>query len=339
MSIKSISITRKTGIILFTLIMGAILVVDLYIYFFYNPTPKIPKELPHTIATSEGKENIVNVLFVGYGGAGHPGGGLADAIVLASANLDTKVVKLIAIPRDTWVGRKINDAFAESPQALKQEVATVTGIGADYYVSINFGNFTSAVDNLGGLTVDVPVAFTDEYFPVPGREELLCDFTPEEMVEIHAKFTGFELEKQFKCRYETLTFQKGPQQMNGETALKFVRSRHSAEHGNDFARGEREQAVLVALKDKLISLKALDDAFDFIKDHKNYVGTDFPLDKDLVKFLVNLIEDPKAYKVVKVNIDDALLDGRINNAGQYALIPKAGEGNFREIQNFIKNSN
>src|SRR5690606_35291891 len=110
---------------------------------------------------------------------------------------------------------KINHAFAENPTALKDAVATVTGIRPEYYASIDFVAFQRAIGTIGSITVDVPADFDDYFYPIEGKELDLCGFSPEKMQEVHAQYSGFELEKQFTCRYEHVSFRTGPTEMEG----------------------------------------------------------------------------------------------------------------------------
>lgn len=328
-----------------------------------NDTPSFKTQLKNYVPKEPEKE-IYNILLLGYGGAGHSGGGLSDANVVASINVTDKAVSLIAVPRDLWVqipirsdlkeNHKINFAFAigndDKGYGLKQSefkgrhgggnlakfvFGQTLGLNIDYYLAVDFTRFERAIDSLGGVVVDVPVSFTDNYFPVKGREELLCDFSPEKMVEIHQKHTGFELEKQFECRYEKLEFVKGETQMDGATALKYIRSRHSENYGSDFARGERQQAVLSAIKDKLVSLNAIDNIDDFYEEFRLLVVTD--IDNNAILEVLPKIGKLESYTVKNINITDKnLVKAYTSPDGQSALIPNAGINNFGEIQKFIK---
>ncbi len=97
----------------------------------------------------------------------------------------------------------------------------------------------------------VPYSFTDEFFPLAGEENNLCEKSPEEIATLSASLHGFELEKQFTCRYEKLEFTAGLQELDASTAAKFVRSRHAAIGGSDFGRSQRQQAVLAGVKSLL----------------------------------------------------------------------------------------
>jgi len=59
----------------------------------------------------------------------------------------------------------------------------------------------------------------------------------------------------FPCRYESLHFNQGLQKMDGVTALKYARSRHAyGQEGSDFARAKRQQLVIDATRNKVLSL-------------------------------------------------------------------------------------
>lgn len=298
-----------------------------------DPTPG-PVELTYTE-----DETTVNFVLVGHGGAGHPGGGLADSIVLVSISPHDKKAKLVSVPRDLWVNlpsseNKINHAFAESPTALKDAVATVTGIRPEYFVSIDFVAFQRAIASLGGVTVDVPHTFDDYFYPIEGEELNTCGFSPEKMKEVHEKYSGFELEKQFTCRYEHLHFDKGPTEMEGGEALKFVRSRHSGQHGGDFARSQRQQALLLGIRDRLLELDAWKSIPDFFEDLTKFIKTDVEISTALG--IADLIINPESYDVehVYITTENVLTEGR-SAGGAFILLPKAGMHNWNEVKNFV----
>lgn len=295
-----------------------------------NPSPtSIPTPKP---------ENIYSVLLIGYGGAGHDGGGLADVIMLVVTNFDTKKTTLLSIPRDTWTdNQKINNIFATSgPNGLKNAVNKVTGIMPDYFVSIDFSSFTRAIDTLNGVDVNVPAGFDDYFYPIKGLEDDSCGKNPDEIKAIHATMSGYFLEQQFTCRYEHLHFDKGITHMDGTTALKFVRSRHSDQNGGDFARSARQQALLIAVKNKALSLGALKNAVSFFNQFKNIVKTD--IDENIIKFIEPLIGNPDIYTQKSVNLStDNVYNDIVTQTGAYALIPKAGNENWNEIHDFVQN--
>jgi anionic cell wall polymer biosynthesis LytR-Cps2A-Psr (LCP) family protein len=297
---------------------------------------------PNFLPTNEPEtNNNLNILLLGYGGAGHDGGDLTDSIILANINPQTKKVNLISIPRDLWVNipglgdSKINAAYPKGVDIAKNVVQTVTGKKVDYYISIDFSKFTEAIDLLGGIDVNVPQSFTDNFYPVKGLENETCGFTADQINEFKIKYTGFDLEKQFTCRYEKLVFTKGPTHMDGATALKYVRSRHSDTYGSDFSRSERQQAVLLAIRDKILNLNVLSKTNPLFNTLVSAVKTDIGIGTvdNLIQPLGNITE----YQVNHIYLTDQnVLKDSTSAAGAYILIPKDGQGIWSGIQSYIK---
>ncbi|MCX6705662.1 MAG: LCP family protein, partial [Candidatus Woesebacteria bacterium] len=199
---------------------------------------------------------------------------------------------------------------------------------------IDFGNFINSIDTLGGIDINVPITWDDYFYPIKGAENELCGISPEQNAEINRKYSGFELEKQYLCRYEHLHFDKGPLHLDGETALKYIRSRHSSQYGSDFARGERAQEVLLGISKKILEKSLLDPNNSTLKKFASSVATDINL-ADLpnaLKILGNL----SSYKIVRVNLTDKnVLVSGTSPTKAYILVPKAGAENFEEVRAFL----
>jgi len=172
----------------------------------------------------------VNILLLGVGGGTHEGPDLTDTIIVVSFHLTQKTLSLISIPRDIWsdsLRDKVNSAYHYGEEKKEDGGLTlssiiiedVIGIPIHYAMVIDFSQFESLIDYIGGIDVEVPAAFIDTEYPIAGKEEDPCDGDP-----------------MFLCRYQTVTFEKGMQHMNGKRALMYVRSRHAdGEEGTDFA--------------------------------------------------------------------------------------------------------
>ncbi len=325
---------------------------------------ELPKTPTPYFGETQKEEKTKNILLLGYGGKDHSGGFLSDTIILLSLNKEKKTAYLISIPRDIWINlpldwenlkaAKINEAYAigiddikypnKKPEfrgktgggnMVKYATTQITGLSVDYFVSVSFDQIVKIIDTLGKIRVDVPVSFTDEYYPVKGLENETCGKTPEEMEALKQKYSGFELEKQYKCRYETISFEKGIVEMDGTTALKFMRSRHSATYGGDFSRSQRQMVVLKAIKEKLISLDAFSKVDQIFPELASLVTTDLnlPTAKELISFLGN----PEEYQIKEIGLstENVLTESR-GPQGQYILLPKSGFGNWQETKNFIK---
>jgi len=337
------------GALLFCVGLTAPFGIALFAKAIYPQSPSTTTFMSPTTKTTPLpiSQSAFSILLLGHGGDGHPGGNLADAIQIAYINPEQKKVALIAIPRDLWVPMKgghykINHAFDlgnthENPhgggQLTMDVLSNVTSLPIDYYVSVNFEGFKQSINLLGGITVDVPVTFDEYYYPIPGEEANICGKSPTEMVRIHKLYSGFELESQFKCRYEHLHFEAGPMEMDGNLALKFIRSRHSTEHGGDFARGQRQQALLIAVIKEVISLDNLDKAIPFANKFSFAIRTN--INEDALLDLLKLAGHPKDYETININVDDNLLEFSTSSDGQSILIPKAGLDNWSAIRAFV----
>lgn len=308
-----------------------------------------------------GKDNT-SVVFLGMGGDGHSGGTLTDSIIVLSINTQNKKALAVSIPRDLWVpipydwdntkNFKINSAYAigiddvryanKKPEyrgkdgpgnLVARVVGDITGIPVEHYVAIDFESFRQLIDEVNGIEVTVPGSFDDYYYPIKGLENETCGLTNEEIADAHAKYSGFELEKQFPCRWERISYEKGQKvTLDGETALKFVRSRHG---DSDFGRSERQFAVLAGIERKLISLSVLKKGSKVIENLYKLVNTD--LDLGTITTLIDFVGNPDEYDFTEVHItEDNLVNSSKTSDGQFILIPKAGNNNFGEIKNFLK---
>lgn len=307
-----------------------------------------------------------NILLLGYGGEGHDGGSLSDVLIVANIDPQKKKVRLISIPRDLWVeipirsdiskSYKINAAFAiggndtkyplKEPQyqgkygggeMAKYVVGNVIGMSIEYFVAVDFGGFEEAIDVLGGVEVVVPKTFDDYFYPIKGNENETCGKSPEEIAEYHEMYSGFELNKQFECRYEHIHFDEGSTSMDGVSALKYVRSRHSEQHGGDFARSERQQALLVGLKNKIFSLGALDDIIPFFDKLSHTFSTD--VDKRVLQGAINTHGNFSEFTVSMTRLNEQnVLQSSRSADGQFILIPKDGIENWDGVQSYILES-
>ncbi len=295
-----------------------------------NGTP-IPLGTPMDISPQKG---VFNILLLGSGGGGHSGGGLTDSLIIVHVDTNTKTAGLISVPRDLWVSgnRKINaEASVNGIQNVGSVIKNVTGLPINYYVSIDFDRFISLIDSLGGIQVDVPKTFSDNFYPVKGLENETCGFTGPEIDSFKAKYSGFELEKNFICRYEQIHYEKGPADLNGASALKFVRSRHG---DSDFGRSQRQFAILKGISKKLVSGNSPDKTNKMVETLSKMIKTDLNL--STIRSLIEVFGSPDAYKLTEVQLTtgNVLREGKSGD-GQYILTPKAGNFNFTEVKNYI----
>ncbi|ABK84092.1 transcriptional regulator, LytR family [Bacillus thuringiensis str. Al Hakam] len=261
------------SVILFFLIVGGG-----YTWFLVNKASSAVRNAAHDLARGDKSDlrdkavkpitNNVSVLVMGvdesdvrgkeYGEAIR-----TDALLLATFNKDSKTVKLLSIPRDTYTyipvekkKDKITHAHAYGstkngkdggPQASIDAVEKLLNVPVDYFVKFNFKSFMKIVDDLGGIEVDVPVEFTEQD-------------SNDTADAIHLK--------------------KGVQKLNSEEALALARTRHI---DSDAMRGQRQQLVIEAILKKLTSVGSVTKVGNIIDDINGQFVTNLTFD-DMLSF-------------------------------------------------------
>jgi LCP family protein required for cell wall assembly len=274
----------------------------------------------------------VNVLMLGRGGGNHDGPDLTDTMMLASIDPVNHTTTLISIPRDLWVdvpnqgAMKINavwetgefkylgkiapgstdpNAIAAGFNEVDQTVESVMGVTIDYNAIVDFAAFQQAVNTVNGVTVDVPTDLVD----------------PTMAWENHGS---------------PLLAKAGIDTFNGMQALTYVRSRETT---SDFARAQRQRAVLVALKGKVDTLGTLSNPLKIaglLNAFGNNVQTDLSL-SDATR-LYSIIKGIGQDKINSVGMagspNNYITTGTMGN--QSIDLPVAGLFNYSAIQNFVR---
>jgi len=283
----------------------------------------------------ESTNGYTNFLLLGIRGEGSESPNLSDSMIVFSFNHDTQKATIISIPRDLWVPSlkaKINTAYyygeESSPGAgIKLAQASVfedLGLPIHYTAVVNFSLFRQAVDLVGGIDINVNPGFTDSLFPIPGKENAI----PE------------------SSRYETITFLPGMNHLDGETALKFVRSRHSVgEEGTDFARSRRQQQVISALREKFMTPAFLLDKQKvslLLEIINNNLKTNIA--ENLYPTLAKMALDSQSNSIVSIPLSDRPDSDGITILynpptyqyfNEWVLVPK--DNNWNTLKLYIKN--
>lgn len=183
------------------------------------------------------EDGLTNFLILGIGGKNHDGGDLTDTIMIASLDQKNKHVSMVSIPRDIYIkdetigSSKINEVYYYAKKHFNDEnaglsffttkIEELTGTDIHYYLLADFKGFKDIIDIIGGVEINVENDIYDPYYPKDG--------------------TYF---------YETFSIKKGIQTLDGETALKYARSRKTT---SDFDRSFRQQQIIYAIKEKAMS--------------------------------------------------------------------------------------
>jgi LCP family protein required for cell wall assembly len=290
----------------------------------------LQKHVTPQLLRGEG-DGRINILLLGNGGDGHQAPDLTDSIMLASIDPVNHTAALVSVPRDMWVSlpghgsMKINAAYETGKyaylhridssnadtEAVKagfitadEAVEQVLGININYNLLVNFISFRDVVNILGGVTVNVP--------------ETLYDPT-----------------MAWENHWNPVLAQKGIQTFDGQQALVYVRSRETS---SDFARSERQRAVITAIKDKLITLGTLSNPLklsQLMSSFGNNVKTDLSLsDAYRVYTLTKGISDSSIVSSGLGDNNSLVTTGRVGN--QSVVLPKAGVNAYDDIQAYLR---
>lgn len=275
----------------------------------------------------------INILVLGIGGQGHEAPDLTDTILIMSIDPVNHKTALLSIPRDLWVkvpnhgSMKINAAYETGKyDYLKKQdmsnsntaaveagfatadkaVESVTGIPIHYHTLVNFQAFKQAIDTVGGITIDVPETLYDPTFTRENGGSAVIAY-------------------------------KGTQTMNGTKALMYVRSRHTS---SDFARSQRQRAVIIALQQKIFTLGVMSNPSkisSLLDAFGNNIVTDLSLSN--VSRLYSITKQIPNDKIESVGLTDTgnvlVTTGMIS--GQSVVYPVAGLDNYADIQNYVRN--
>lgn len=274
----------------------------------------------------------VNILLLGYGGEGHEGADLTDSIMIASIDPINKETTLLSIPRDLWVkpdglwGMKINAVYSSQKQQylaknpkditgakkageekLESVVETYMGVPIHYYAMVDFTAFQQAVDAVGGITVNV--------------KEDLVDYN-----------------MAWENKGNPVLAKAGTQEMNGKKALMFARSRYGSARG-DFDRADRQRQVIVAIKDKILSVGTFANPVkisQLLDTFGSRVVTNLSVSEMMRIYEIGKqIDSTKIASTSLANPDKPLVVTD-NVGGQSIVRPAAGLSNFDAIKKFVR---
>ncbi|MFW5720004.1 MAG: LCP family protein [Candidatus Dojkabacteria bacterium] len=311
----------------------------------WNPTTILTagNKDPESLKNLQQHEGRTNILLAGVDFRTNNPTYLTDTIILFSYHHERNEAIQISFPRDLYVSyeldgiaraSKINSVFHEAValhedidsginpafEALGGVLEDLTGLPLHYGVMVNFQAFKDVIDKIGGITVNVERSFTDYQFP-----------------------------NNTDSGYITVSFEEGEQTMDGETALQFARSRKAAnEEGSDFARARRQQQVIEAIKEKIISsglisqISLANELLSILSDNVRFYNvkdTDISYvlkSRDLLQnsTLGSFVLDPNFGSYV----NQLLVEG--NEQNNYIVTPRGGsyETVQETVQYYLSNS-
>ncbi len=274
-------------------------------------------------------DSRINILSLGIDAAA----GLTDSIQVVSIDPINKKIALLSLPRDLFVVNsaehrqtKINEVYNSGVSAclsakgtcdpkvdgggalMKKTVADTLDVQISYFARVDFRGVVRIVDNLGGIQIYVDKAIADPKYP-------------------NSTNTGFD----------PFILKAGLQNMSGEIALKYARSRQTT---SDFDRSRRQQQIIGAIRQKAFQLNFLANPKK-MTDLMATFGRNFKTDlqsNEIVSLakLIAEIDSDETTTAILDNGSSGPLVSSINGNGQYVLIPKLGTSNWTEVQDFAK---
>lgn len=240
--VKTLSRKKKIIITLLVIVGLAFTAIVGYAAYLYNEANYLVSDAHEDIGRENEKSTLrtedvdpiddhVSILFIGVdsGEEIENNKSRSDALLLATFNKDLNTVKLLSIPRDSYVyipevgySTKINHAHAfGGARTTVETVEEFLNVPVDYYVRVNFNAFVDLVEAIDGIWYNVPYEISE---PNSGNKR------------------------------DSIHLYPGYQHLNGEETLALARTR---KHDSDLQRGRRQQEILMTIADEVLSTSSL----------------------------------------------------------------------------------
>lgn len=244
----------------------------------------------------EQKERV-NILLLGIDKRWDEVYARTDTMILVTVDPNARTAGMLSVPRDLWVSipgyseDRINKAFYLGEKdgypgggaALAMKTIQYNlGVPVHFYAQVDFEGFRNIIDTLGGIDIYVPETIDDPTYPDENYG------------------------------YDPFYIEAGQHTLNGYETLRYARTRHTS--GSDFSRAKRQQAVLLAVRDKALQVGIIPKIPELWNTMAGTVQTDLQL--------VDIIELAQlADEIDPANIQSAVID---NNLTYDYIVPETG---------------
>ena len=251
-------------------------------------------------------EDNISILFIGVDDSEerkYKSSARSDALILATFNVDNKSVKLLSIPRDSYVNipgkgkDKITHAHSYGgPATTIKTVENLLEVPVDFYVKMNFNAFVDIIDSLGGINFDVPYA----------------------------------IDESNSAENKRIRLQPGLQKLNGEQALAVARTR---KQDSDIMRGKRQMEIIQAVINKVGSAGSISKYDDVIEAVGKNMTTDLSFNQ--MTAFINYVAAGSSLNIETISLDghDLYLE---NDNGNSIYYYQLDEDNLESIQTTLK---
>jgi LCP family protein required for cell wall assembly len=230
------------------------------------------------------------------------GASRTDMLTLVTIDPISKTAAMLSIPRDLYVPlpgydeqQRINTAYfwgelndlpGGGPGFAEQTVTYNFGVPIQRYAVIDFEGFKQIVDAVGGVDIDVSQEIVDYEYPTP-------DYGT-----------------------EVLHIPAGRVHMDGDLALKYVRTRHG---DSDFGRLQRQQQVMLAIRDKAVSIGSLNRVPEVLNAVSDSLQTDLTL-PEILSLAKKWSQIPRE-NIHSYRIDETMIQPYFTPQGAQVLLP------------------
>lgn len=247
----------------------------------------------------------INVLVMGVDRRpGEPFSTRTDTMIVLSINPENNTASMLSIPRDLYVdipgigNQRINTALpygaysggdAGGAELVRQTINHNLGISIDHYVLLDFQTVIGVIDTAGGVMIDVPYDINDPTYP------------------------------DMNYGYDPLFVPQGRWLMSGDAALKYMRTRHA---DGDFNRSKRQQQVILAFRDALLSdglTGAAVKVRSFYNEARDGIVTDMAI-TDMLS-IANAASRVDIEHIRSAVLDSNYVHDHTTESGAYVLIP------------------
>lgn len=250
----------------------------------------------------------VNILIMGVDRRPSEGTGAptrTDTMMILTLDPYSKTAGILSIPRDLFVPipvrqglvlhERVNTAnvYGETynypgggPALAKETVQYNFGVRIHYYLMVDFEGFERLVDAIGGVDVKVERPLIDHLYPTPDYETM------------------------------SIYIPAGAQHLDGERTLWYVRSRHQ---DSDFGRIQRQQQVLLAVRERLLQLNMIPRVPQLWGEFKDTVQTDLSLSEILS--LAKIAREIGTENITGKSLDEPYVTSAVTSEGAYVLLP------------------
>ena len=240
----------------------------------------------------------LNLLLLGSDQRPYEGGFRTDTIILVSLDPSAGTVSLVSFPRDLyitipgWTEQRINTAMGYGGFPLLATTLEYNfGVRPSHYVMVNFFAFQQTIDSLGGIDVYAAQTLSDH-----------------------------------RDKFGYYTIPAGWNHMDGETALWYSRSRYST---SDFDRTRRQQELIMALFERILSLNGIENAPELYDLYVKNVTTNLTW-QDIAPLLPLAAKLSDTNRIQHYYIGPAQVTPWRTPAGAQVLLP-----NYNAIKNLL----